>query len=197
LATPSQSWHDNFGGSALRKAREVANPYRIYLGNPTGMHYWWSDLVIAVRDLFLPVIEQTKYDAVSVHSTMTAPVLRPTDLLVYVVQSASMSLVAPAFGATSGSGGTTAWDSKHVTGSEVYTYNNEPTEVAFLIFHEALHNKLKWSDKALHALGGLGGSPVNPPQLKSDVRHMRQGLSSVHPQWLGGWRSLNDPLRGL
>ena len=40
-------------GLTPQKARgrfKVTNPYRIYLGNPAGMHYWWNDLVLAVRD---------------------------------------------------------------------------------------------------------------------------------------------------
>jgi hypothetical protein len=60
----------------------VVNPYRIYLGNPAGMQYWWADLVRAVQDLFLPVIAHTKWDAVSVHSTMSPPALRANELLV-------------------------------------------------------------------------------------------------------------------
>jgi hypothetical protein len=108
----------------------VTNPYRIYLGNPTGMHYWWNDLVLAVRDLFLPVIKQTKYDAVSVHSTMTAPALRPTDLPVYVVPSSSLSVVATEFHTPSGVGGTTAWNTAKGTGSEAYTYSATPMAVS-------------------------------------------------------------------
>ncbi|HET7544396.1 MAG TPA: hypothetical protein VFK05_31210 [Polyangiaceae bacterium] len=175
----------------------MANPYRIYLGNPTGMLYWWQDLVYAVRDLFLPVIEHTKYDAVSVHSTMTAPALRPTDLLVYVLPSASANVVATAFRTPSGVGGTTAWNSEKGTGSEVYTYNSDPDNVANLIFHEALHNKLHWDDARLHAQGGLAGSPVHPPETKSDIALMRQGIAMTRPQWMGGWAAVNDPLRGL
>ena len=173
------------------------NPYRIYLGNPTGMHYWWSDLVLAVRDLFLPVIKQTKYDAVSVHSTMTVPTLRPTELLVYVLPSSSSSVVASEFSTPSGVGGTTAWNTAKGTGSEVYTYSAGPAAVANLIFHEALHNKLHYSDAQLHPQGGLAGSPVNPPQRKSDVTLMKQGLALTRTQWLGGWAAINDPLRGL
>ena len=173
------------------------NPYRIYLGNPVGMQYWWNDLVIAVRDLFLPVIAHTQWDAVSVHSTMSSPALRPTDLLVYVLPNSGASVVATAFGSPSGGGGTTAWSTAKGTGSEVYTYNATPADVANLIFHEALHNKLHYSDTQLHAQGGLAASPVSPPQRRSDIALMRHGLPLTRAQWLGGWAAINDPLRGL
>jgi len=72
------------------------------------------------------VIKQTKYDAVSVHSTMTAPTLRPTDLLVYVLPGSSSSVVATSFGRSPGVGGTTAWSTAKGTGSEVYASSATP-----------------------------------------------------------------------
>jgi hypothetical protein len=114
-----------------------------------------------------------------------------------VLPNSGASVVAGAFGGSTGVGGLTAWSTAKGTGSEVYTYSAMPADVANLIFHEALHNKLHYGDTQLHQQGGLAGSPVNPPQRRSDVALMRQGLPLTRPQWLGGWAAFNDPLRGL
>ena len=89
-----------------------------------------------------------------VRSTIDPPNISPVELLIYVLESPLESLVGPHFGNTFGGpgvGGTTGRDSNSpIVGSEVYvSFQSIPRQLADLIFHEAMHNKLRWSDQQL------------------------------------------------
>ena len=180
--------------------------YNIYLGNPHRIRYRWRDLCFAVQALFNPVIANVSgYNKVMVYSRMDRPQMSPVELLCYVLPSPLEALVGPNFGNTFGGpsvGGLTGWNSNGAeTGSEVYISENwgGPQRLAGVIYHEFLHNKLRWTDAQLHnhhALG-LAPSPINPPQTAQDISLMAGALKTNRPQWLGGWDLVSDPLHGL
>ncbi len=141
---------------------------------------------------------------------ITGPVVvAPTELLVYLLP----------FGSTLASNGRLERGSpppNHdgltnplagATASEVYLHFSDTTVLANLIFHEAMHNKLGLGNTALHAKGGMAGSPVSPStQLTpTNIQDMATALEKPRPQWTAGIdllvaesnRSDNDPLKGL
>lgn len=179
--------------------------YNIYLGNPYRFRYRWQDLCFAVQALFNQVVaNHDEFNGVMVRSTMDPPNISPGELLIYVLESPLESLVGLHFGNTFGGpgvGGMTGWDSNSpIVGSEVYvSVQDVPRLLADLIFHEAMHNKLRWSDQQLHNHPSLGlaASPVQPPLNAGNIQLMMPALSVERPQWLGGWALMNDPLRGV
>jgi hypothetical protein len=129
--------------------------------------------------------------------------LPPDQLLVYMVQDASDSVVHTYFRPrdfTEG-GGFTAWNHS-VTSSEVYVSgcDGDGVGVANMIFHEAMHNKGQWPDRQLHGdFGGHGLASAsvsrNTDLTSTNIQRMAGVLAARRPQWLGGCDYFNDPLR--
>jgi hypothetical protein len=167
--------------------------YNIYLANPYRSSYRWQQLCFAVQALFSRVVvNHSWFTGVRVKSTADLPNVSPFELLIYVLESPDRALVGPNFGNTFGGpnvGGMTGWDSSSpIVGSEVYIQGRNPRQVADLIFHEALHNKLRWTDSQLHShpSQGLAASPIQPPLNAGNIQLMMPALSATRPQWLGG-----------
>lgn len=176
--------------------------YHIYLANIKRMRYDWQALVDAVDALFVPVVQQNPhFNGVIVRSVMRredVAAIRDNELLCYVVPDEFDSVVNPYFEGSMGGDfdGACSWGSG-VTGCEVYVRTQTPQNLAFLIYHELLHNKRNWTSQQLHPHGSLAASPPNPPQNAHDVTLMAQVLHRRRPQWLGGWSFSSDPLRGV
>lgn len=126
------------------------------------------------------------------------------ELLIYVVRSSMDSIVKDLPGLRGRAspnlddGGFTAWVGE-LTGSEVYTESsNDPTMLAKLVFHEAMHNKLH-AGGDLHAHDGLAVSPLQTSsELSSgNIRQMARSLGRNRRQWAGGCAVYNDPMRGI
>jgi hypothetical protein len=172
--------------------------YKIYLGNPHGLEYEWKELEKAVVELFTPAIAKSRqYESVEAHETKIAPTLGPAELLVYVVANQFRSVlrskldIAPHVDA----GGFTAWfDNERKdsgVGSEVYVAHTSPPYLAKLIFHEALHNKLRKDDRLHRHQGGLAAAGVGEatPATKDNYSLMAGAIEKHVRQWLGGFAS--------
>lgn len=158
-----------------------------------------------LRDLFNRVINssrglRTRFDAgTAITWTTTCPAPQAWELLIYVVASSLDSVVSTLGGSPSGDG-LTSWRGD-VTGSEVYVNASRGDNIllAKLAFHEAMHNKKRWTDAQLHPTGGLAGSPITAatPLTDANIALMAAVLGRNRPQWTGGCAAYNDPLRGL
>lgn len=140
--------------------------------------------------------------------TASSPIMQDWELLIYVLPSPLEGLVGVHFAQTWGGpnvGGQTGWNNNSpLVGSEVYAsaVSGGTQGLADVIFHEAMHNKLRWGDNQLHNSlpsqpGGLRRSPMQPPLSQGDIALMRPKISVKRPQWLGGWRAASDPIHGL
>ena len=128
--------------------------------------------------------------------------IRSHELLVYIVQSVSSSVVSNHYpNVTPGTNGVTAWTTGAggTTGSEVYVGRMNPALTARVIFHETMHNKTHWNDLRLHSRGGLASATVmeNTRLTDRNIQDMARVLGNNRPQWTGGCVLFNDPLRGL
>jgi len=176
--------------------------YNICLADPYGHEMRWADLCAAVRALFMQVVPgHATYDDVAGRHAPARVEPGRYELLCYVVPSSMETLVGPQFRTSASGAGITGWSTgEAVTGSEVYANMASGLEqLADLIFHEFLHNKLRMTDQQLHnhASGGLARSPIVPPMTPGNASLMRGVLGQLRPQWLGVWASANEPMRGL
>src|SRR5262249_53646660 len=82
--------------------------------------------------------------------------------------------------------GFTGWNDQF-TCSEVYIDHGIQT-LAQVAFHEAMHNKTHYGDRALHSRDGLA-QPATPGASPSDNNKqlMAQFLTNQRPQWLAGF----------
>lgn len=174
-----------------------ATKFNVYSANPYGMSFRWKQLLDAVRLLF----EQTLapgFEGVVVQNTMGRPYVSSKELLVYMVPSQSRALVSTHFKVAPGVDGTTVYDKKsRVSASEVYVGKSDPGDVANMVFHEALHNKLQRSDTELHGKGGIADAPLQRKLTPRDISLMKEGMARSVAQWLGGWDWAIDPRRDL
>jgi hypothetical protein len=93
------------------------------------------------------------------------------------------------------------------TGSEVYLHFTDPTLIANLMFHEAMHNKLALDDPHLHPRDGLASKIVSADTKISDrnIQDMAAALDVRRPQWVPGigilvresLRPDSDPMKGI
>jgi hypothetical protein len=93
------------------------------------------------------------------------------------------------------------------TGSEVYLHFFDPTLIANLMFHEAMHNKLALDNAGLHQRGGLASAVVTSATklTNSNIQDMAAALDVSRPQWVSGigilvresLRPDSDPSKGL
>lgn len=178
----------------------------IKLGNPRLDE---SAVATRLKQLFDRVIREghvSGYQEAHIQWPQACPTSLPPDqLLVYVVQGTSDSVVSNHFRSHDfpEGAGFTAWDDS-ATASEVYVSGcdgNGPG-VANMIFHEAMHNKGHWSDAQLHGTfggGGLASASVSRiTELNAiNIQRMAGVLAARRPQWIGGCSYFNDPLRGL
>lgn len=123
------------------------------------------------------------------------PTVGPTELLIYllppgatVVSNGKVESGSP----PSGHDGLTNPNLTGGTGSEVYFHFNDSQLLARLMFHEAMHNKLRLGNQGLHSRGGLAGSPLlaNTPLTNPNIGDMAAALDTLRPQWTPGIRLL-------
>ena len=167
--------------------------YNIYLGDPYGLEYDWAGLQTEVVKLFRPAIKGSKrYKELTAQRTLVEPNLAAGELLVYVVQSELRSVLRSITDPSNvDGGGLTKGFKSGEMGAEVYAVHTSPPLLAKLVFHEALHNKLKLSNEALHGkqksgLAAAGVGEGSEPNTR-DYTLMRKALESSVPQWLGGF----------
>lgn len=176
----------------------------VKLGRPSPNE---SEVTTRLKQLFDRVIREGQVHGcqeVRIHWQQDCPAsLSPDQLLVYVVQDTSDSVVHSYFRPHdfAEGGGFTAWNDS-VTASEVYISgcDGNGAGVANMIFHEAMHNKGHWPNSQLHSdFGGhgLAGADVaKGTNLNSvNIQRMAGALAARHPQWLGGCTYFNDPMR--
>lgn len=165
-----------------------------------------------------------KLDTVRCTSRFTRPAIGPTDLIVYVVPAPSYGFVGVDFG-TGGrvdAGGLTLPYGGQVC-SEAYVADavvssvgvklrvdrlsldpplidvdqkRDPSLMAKLIYHEALHNRTGYGNRKLHNTSGvsLGQATISPThaQSKKDIELMASYLLHAKPtQWTGGWAAVD------
>jgi hypothetical protein len=82
--------------------------------------------------------------------------------------------------------------------SEVYVKDADPTLLANLAFHEAMHMKLQQGN-GMHTQGGLASGDVSPGvQLSKDnIKSMQAALAKPVEQWTGGLQILYDSLAAV
>jgi hypothetical protein len=139
----------------------------------------------------------------------TVPILA-TELLIYLLpygttlikSNGTLKLGQPSPGhdGFTGAIGTT-------TGSEVYLHFSDPTIIANLMFHAAMHNKLRLDNAGLHPRGGLASATVSAdtPLTNQNIQDMAAALDVSRPQWVPGigilvresLRPDSDPLKGI
>jgi hypothetical protein len=137
----------------------------------------------------------------SVVYTSRAPKMGDYDLLVYIVDSPSDSVVRKLDNAMPNPDAT-GWTRFGPTSmaSEVYISGNQddPEGMANLAFHELMHLKSKMTDNQLHTMKELsmGREEVvaETPLNAADVRFMRKYLTTKRPIWTRGFTVYNDPL---
>jgi len=164
----------------------------------------------ALEDLIDQVIESSRSleqrfsDGAEVLWSTSCPEIAAHELLIYVVPSATDSIVRdmPALRGRASphprDAGFTAW-AEGVTASEIYPpRDTQPVRLAKLAFHEAMHNKLHVGGE-LHGRDGLAVSPIQPSSELSDnnKRNMAAVLGQDRPQWTGGCALYHDPMRGI
>ena len=86
--------------------------------------------------------------------------------------------------------------------SEVYVRQKSPSDIALIVAHEAVHNKLRLDNARLHAgkqRGSLAAEETGPKLTPADRDLLRRAIKAHSEQWLGGWEAAqsNDPLDGL
>jgi len=172
--------------------------YKVYLGNPYRMKYDWQELVEAVAVLFKPVIDaSSRFDALRVRSTRTAPVLARHELLCYVLPARGSSVITSEnFGSAAssrGEDGTTAWQNRGVFVSEVYKHGWNPDMLARIIYHELMHNKLR-EGNSMHRRGGLAAAEIgeDSDQRRANTRRFGSRLHVRHQQWVGGFAMVRE-----
>jgi len=89
-------------------------------------------------------------------------------------------------------GGLTVWverNKEHGVGSEVYTAHTSPPYLAKLVFHEALHNKLRKDNRLHDRQSGLAAASVgeSTTATKKNYALMASAIEKNVPQWLGGF----------
>ena len=121
------------------------------------------------------------------------PMVSPTDVMVYVVQTSSDSVFARLGVAahSSGHGGLTALNIPGgLRASEVYARSEFGSLLAKVAFHEVLHNKTGWSNSRLHGHhhGGVSAASIRADSVMNDedLDLMGTHLGAAHPQWTGG-----------
>ncbi len=160
-------------------------------------------------DLFNQVIKQGKVSGFKQASVIwssscpTAKSIKNHELLIYICDGVTDSVVSTFFSSRSGACGTTSWKN-NVTGSEVYvkSCNSDAIIVANVAFHEALHNKGHWSDRKLHGKFGGDGLASATVSAKTEltpknIKLMANVIKKKRPQWTGGCKYFTDPLRGM
>ena len=179
--------------------------FKIYLGDPYKLEKaGFAAIQAKLKALFKAALGK---DAnVVVERAMTRQQVLSTQLLVYLVPSHTES-VARKFAATEkqklelGVDGTTAIGQSLVC-SEVYVRQKSPSDIALIVAHEALHNKLRLDNVRLHTgkpRGSLAAEETGPQLTPADKELLSRAVKAHSEQWLGGWDSAqsNDPLDGL
>ena len=171
-------------------------PFNIYLANLTGGN---DDLIIATQGILQNYFTQC---ANATHTlggvrviTGNSVTFTRKDLLCYIVNSFSNSVVNRWASGIQPSSGNTACDAASKTSAtEVYIDRTvgdaeRARLLANLIFHEFMHNKQCADNDTVHDNGGLGTTPVNAstPLTAANITFMRSYLGSNVTQWEGGF----------
>jgi hypothetical protein len=133
------------------------------------------------------------------------PPVQPHELLIYFMDSTTSILQVMRGGKLAGTlgfgdhwGFTDTDPVSGKTGSEVYNRSTDVRVLANLAFHEAMHNKLGFSNRRLHNGNGLRGSPfrsdADPGGVVTDttlltednIVAMSGALNKSVPQWTDG-----------
>jgi hypothetical protein len=163
--------------------------FYVYLGNPNQLRYPWQSLCEQVHALIEPALRHTqRFDAVRVRSTMAAPALIETDVIVYVVRSQLQSILARRLehAPSPNHQGSTAPSAADEVASEAYMQGTDTTQLARVIVHELMHNKTNLGNEQLHRLGGVCATPPQAPTTQNQ-RLLARHMSRKVRQWLGGF----------
>jgi hypothetical protein len=152
----------------------------------------------------------TRYGSALVQWCAFFPKVLPHELLIYLlpygtklVNKGNLEKGLP----PAGHDGRTNSNLPGGTGSEVYFHTSDATVIANLMFHEAMHNKLRLDNNHLHPRGGLAAESVGPETKLTtrNINEMAAALSNHQPQWTDGTKILaqewmrpdSDPAKGL
>jgi hypothetical protein len=202
-------------------------PYNVFLYNGLGISAAMTRQTLSAQQLLdINRVLQGYFDSiVKAHDTRggairygfatvqwlpSFPTVAPHELLIYllpagarIVKSGKLESGSP----PASHDGLTNPNLPGGTGSEVYYHFSDATLLANLMFHEAMHNKLRLDDHGLHGRGGLAATPVEAVTKIStqNIADMASALGDNRPQWTAGIRILvaetmrpdSDPAKGL
>ncbi|MGH7466586.1 MAG: hypothetical protein ACRENP_01230 [Longimicrobiales bacterium] len=172
----------------------------VYIGALTRVD-WPAPLRRRLQEHFDTIVKgQKSVSSASVVYTSRAPKLGDYDLLVYIVDSPSESVVKKLDNAKPHPDAT-GWTrfAANAMACEVYISGNQddPEGMANLAFHELMHIKSRKTDNALHTMYGLslGREEVTAetPLNSGDIKLMRQYLTTKRSIWTGGFTVYHDP----
>jgi hypothetical protein len=196
--------------------------FDLVLGNPYKEKYRWQELCESVFALFSPCIKAYNSQKkkpngnfeLRVRSTMDKPKLQPSDLLIYVVKTTNHGVLSAKFADVPGienyeaAGKAVPPQGKQkLVAAEVYMeiptnpdapwhmwemVRLSPTQLAKMIFHEALHLKTGFSDASLHNKGGLAHAYPLDKELTTHGANSNVALMAAHIHkhlnvWTEGW----------
>jgi hypothetical protein len=197
---------------AAGNMEHIMNQFFVYLADPYGNlgKTFNHNLVASLMHNYFDRIAKAnkKTGAMAVAWIYSPKAIAPYELLIYFVPSRMHSLVTSMKGAhllpINDSDGMTVVPKhgKDGRGSEVYVGSMSMAEVAAVAFHEAMHNKLP-AGFPLHdpkkGGGGLANAKVGSatPLTNANVALMAKHLFDRTNQWMGGFKMVTDPLRGM
>jgi hypothetical protein len=169
----------------------------------------YFDRVVKAHDR-LRIQGATQYGNAIVNGLASFPTVAPHELLIYLLpMGATVATHGKLEAGTPppNHDGRTNPNLSGGTASEVYLHDWTPAVIANLVFHEAMHNKLRLDNSGLHSRGDMAASSVGPETILSarNTNDMAAALDRHSPQWVDGIKLLvneamkpdSDPSKGL